>query len=345
MRIMELYGGGTGGGAARYLGDLLPALAGLGHEVHYVSLGRDDLQPRGAERHRTQGFSQLLRLARRLRPDVLHTHGVRANFRGRLCGRFLGVPVATTVHSFLAQDYRSPARAALALQVDGATLHWSDRLIAISGALREDLIDRGAFADSVRVVPNGADPPPPDPEGLRGLLPPEDGPLLCVAARLHPTKGIDVALSALTHLPTARLAILGEGTERGALEHLARRLGVAERAYFVGYRKDFAAIVAGADLFLVPSRAEGFGLAALEAMGQGVPVAASRVGGLPEVVGDAGAFASPGDPAALAAAVQEALQNHAALAQRARDRAALFTVSRMAEATVWVLREATEVRR
>jgi glycosyltransferase involved in cell wall biosynthesis len=345
MRVLELYGGGSGGGAARYLDDLLPALSHLGQEVHFVSLGRDDLQPAGAKSHRATTCSQLAQIVAQIRPHVLHTHGVRANFRGRICGRLLGVPVVTTVHSFLAQDYRTPERAALALHVDGATLHWSDRLIAISDALRTDLVLRGALPASVRVVPNGADPPHPDPDRLRALLPPGDGPLLCVAARLHPTKGVDVALSALRHLPKARLAILGDGPERASLEKLAGELGVLERAHFLGYRTDFAAIVAGADLFLVPSRAEGFGLAALEAMGQGVPVVASRVGGLPEVVGDAGAFAAAGDPAALAAAVVAALQEREALAQRARERAALFTVQRMAEATLGVLHEATEVCR
>ncbi|MDA8345762.1 MAG: glycosyltransferase family 4 protein [Thermaerobacter sp.] len=343
MRIVELYGGGTGGGAARHLTDLLPALGARGDDVHYVSLGRDDLAPEGAQRHTVTGLSALSRLLSRLRPDVLHTHGVRANFRGRLLGKMQCLPVVTTVHSFLAQDYRSPLRAGLALQLDGATLQWSDRLIAISESLRDDLVQRGALASSVRVVQSGITPPPPDVQTLREAVP--QRPLLCVAARLHPTKGVDVALQALALLPAAHLAVLGEGPERAVLEALAVRLGIAQRVHFLGYRKDFAAIVAGADLFLVPSRAEGFGLAALEAMAQGVPVAASRVGGLPELIGDGGIYAPPEDPAALAEAVLSALGERDALAQRAKKRAGRFSLDAMANQTRAVLREAMEVKR
>ena len=343
MRIVELYGGGTGGGAARHLMDLLPALATRGDDVHYVSLGRDDLQPQGAERHTVQGFGALVRRIKQLHPDILHTHGVRANFRGRLIGRLQGAAVATTVHSFLAQDYRSALRADLALQLDSATLHWSDRLIAISQSLREDLLLRGALVQSVVVVPNGITPPPPDKNTLRKFVP--QRPLLCVAARLHPTKGVDVALRALALLPGAHLAVLGEGAERAALETLASQLAIADRVHFLGYRSDFAAIVAAADALLVPSRAEGFGLAALEAMAQGVPVAASRVGGLPEVVGDGGILVPPDDPAALAKAAGALLARREEYGQYARARAALFSLDAMANATQAALREAVEVRR
>ncbi len=342
MRIIELYGGGTGGGAARHLGDLLPALSALGEEVHYVSLGRDDLAPDLAQRHVAKGLSDLSRLVRSLRPDVLHTHGVRANFRGRLLGRLQGIAVATTVHSFLAQDYRSELRAALSLQLDGATLQWSDRLIAISAALRNDLIARGALANSVRVVPSGIAPPPPDPLTLPALVP--HRPLLCVAARFQPAKGVDTAVAALPHLPSAHLALLGEGPERAALSHLAANLGVADRVHFLGYRQDFPAIVSGADLLLVPSRAEGFGLAALEAMAQGVPVVASRVGGLPELIGDGGVLSPPERPAELAAAIRTALREREALSAAAKARAASFTLERMARETLAVLHQAREVR-
>lgn len=341
MRIVEIYGGGIGGGAARHLCDLLPALARAGEEVHYVSLGRDNLEPEGTMRHTAATFQDLSRLISRLRPDILHTHGVRANFRGRLLGRFGGLPVATTVHSFLAQDYRSPERAALAMQLDGATLHWSSRLIAVSSALAADLVARGALPESVRVVPSGIAVPASDAGTLPALA--TGRPLLCVAARLHPAKGVDVALRALALLPQAHLCILGEGPERQALESLAAALGVSDRVRFLGHRADFPSIVAGADVFLVPSRAEGFGLAALEAMAQGVPVAASRVGALEEVVGDAGIFAPPGNPSLLAKAVQSALADHSALSRRAQERAALFTIEAMTQKTRAVLREAVEV--
>ena len=342
MRIVEVYGGGDGGGAAHYMQTVLPGLA-LQDEVHFLSLGRDHLAPEGASLHRS-AQRRALGAIRALHPDVLHTHGLRANLLGRLYGRLHDVPVVTTVHSFLAQDYPSEANAAPALLLDGATLHWSRRLIAVSSAIAADLIARGALAGSVAVVPNGiAPPPPPDPAALPAIV--QAHPLLCVAARLHRTKGVDVAVRALALLPTAQLAVLGEGPERDALRRLAAELGVLDRLHLLGFRPDFGAIVAGADLLLVPSRAEGFGLAAVEAMAQGVPVAASAVGALPEIVGPGGLLCPPDDPARLAEVVGRALEERPALSRAARLQAGLFSLARTVEGTRAVLRDVLEASR
>jgi len=338
LRIAEIYGGGDGGGAARYMGDVLPLL-GQRDEVQLFSLGRDHLEPAGVPVHRS-GTRGTLRGLRSFRPDVLHTHGLRANLLGRLYGRLRGVAVVTTVHSFLAQDYPTPEQAGTALLLDGATLQLSTRLIAVSGAIAQDLLARGALAGQVAVVPNGIDPSPPDRAALPALVP--GRPLLCIAARLQPAKGVDVAVEALGLLPEAQLAVLGEGPQLGDLERLAASLGCSGRLHFLGYRADFPRIVAGADLLLVPSRAEGFGLSALEAMAQGVPVVASAVGALPELVGPGGVSCRPGDPADLARAVREALARREDLAEAARERARGYTLAATAERTRAVLCDAKE---
>ncbi len=337
MRIVELYGGGDGGGAARYLRDVLPGLART-DEVSLLSLGRDQLAPQGTDVQRVRQ-SQALGAIRRLRPDVLHTHGLRANLLGRLYGRMQGVPVVTTVHSFLAQDYRQAEAAQAALLLDGATLAWSRFLIAVSSAIAKDLLARGALAGSVAVVPNGIAPPPaPDPATLPKLV--SGRPLLCVAARLHPTKGIDVALRAMPLLPQTQLAVMGEGPERDSLARLAQDLGCEDRVHFLGYRQDLGSIVAGADLMLIPSRAEGFGLAAVEAMAQGVPVVASAVGALPEVVGPGGVLFRSEDPADLARAVQSALGQRTRLSAAAARQAGRYTLDETVRQTHTVLSRA-----
>ena len=342
MRIVEVYGGGDGGGAARYMRDVLPGLSRT-DEVSFLSLGRDHLAPEGADLHRARQSRAFAELSR-LRPDVLHTHGLRANLLGRIYGRMRGVPVVTTVHSFLAQDYRSRAAAETALLLDGATLHLSRLLIAVSAAIADDLVGRGAFASSVVVVPNGIAPPPPaDLSTLPSLV--RGRPLLAIASRLHPSKGIDVALRALPLLPGAQLAVMGEGPEREALASLAGGLGCGDRVHFLGYRRDLAAIVAAADLMLVPSRAEGFGLAALEAMAQGVPVVASDVGALPEVVGEGGVLFRSGDAQDLARAVQAALRAAAALSAAARGQAMRFSLDTTVRATRDALVQAMGVER
>ncbi len=342
MRIVEIYGGGDGGGAARYMADVLPGLA-HSDEVHLVSLGRDHISPQGCHLHRVR-VAEFAAAVSALRPDVLHTHGMRANLLGRLYGRMRGVPVVTTVHSFLARDYRSPEAAFAALLLDGATLQWSRYLIAVSEAIAQDLEQRGALAGSVAVVPNGiADAPPPDVLTLPGLVP--GRPLLCIAARLQHLKGVDIALRALVAIPGAQLAIMGEGPQGPALEALAQDLGCSDRVHFLGYRTDFPTIVAGADLLLVPSRAEGFGLSAVEAMAQGVPVVASAVGALPWLVGTGGRLCRPEDADDLARAVRAALAERQSLSAAARRESRRFRLEETVSATREVLRRAMEAER
>lgn len=338
--VVEVYGGGMGGGAARHLAELLPALSAQGDAIWLLSLGRDDLWPDGIPVERVRGFLPAVRFLRRLRPDVVHTHGVRANFVGRLAARLAGIPSVTTVHSFLASDYGSPLRAAVAHLLDDATLPWADRVIAISHALRQDLIMRGARPEHIAVIPNGIpDPPAANPEVLKALG--GGNPVLAVAARLQPTKGVDVAIRALRYLPHHHLAILGDGPALEELRRLADAELVSDRVHFLGYRDDLRAIIAGADLLLAPSRAEGFGLAALEAMAQGVPVVASRVGGLPELLSQGGGVLTPpDDPEALAQGVLEALATRDSLSQAARIAASSYTLREMARATAAVLEAA-----
>jgi glycosyltransferase involved in cell wall biosynthesis len=101
----------------------------------------------------------------------------------------------------------------------------------------------------------------------------------------------------------ARLVLVGDGPERAAVEARARARGLGDAVAFVGPRPDVAADLAHADVFLLPSETESFGVAALEAMSAGVPVVAYRVGGLPDVIADTGALVAPFDVDAFAGAV------------------------------------------
>jgi glycosyltransferase involved in cell wall biosynthesis len=156
--------------------------------------------------------------------------------------------------------------------------------------------------------------------------------LLCVC-RLDPQKGVDVAIRAVRELPDAWLVVLGEGPQRAELEALA-----GERVYMPGRVPDVAAWLRRADVLVHPVRWEGFGLAVLEAMLAGVPVVASNVSSLPELLGDAGLLVPPDDPGALAAAVARV---PADLGERGRARAkAEFSVAQMAERTLAVYESA-----
>jgi len=134
---------------------------------------------------------------------------------------------------------------------------------------------------------------------------------------LTPEKGLDVLLQALPFLtvrhPRLGLCIVGDGRLRASLQDLARELGLQERVFFAGAQTDVRPWLAAFDLFLMPSRREGMGIAILEAMAMGKPVVASRTGGIPEVVidGRTGVLVPPDDPRILAAAVEGLLQDGA----------------------------------
>src|SRR5262249_57079198 len=118
----------------------------------------------------------------------------------------------------------------------------------------------------------------------------------------EPQKALDVAIRALDEIPAAHLVVLGEGPQRSELERLA-----GERVHLPGRVPDVAAWLRRADVLVHPVRWEGFGLAVLEAMLAGLPVVATNVSSLPELVSDAGLLVRPDDPAALAAAVRRVL--------------------------------------
>src|SRR5205814_2309122 len=136
------------------------------------------------------------------------------------------------------------------------------------------------------------------------------------------------------------LVVLGEGPERAALERLSAELGMAERVFLLGRMPDVAAWLRRATLLVHPARWEGFGMAVLEAMLAGLPVVASAVSSLPELVldGETGLLVPPDDPQALARAVGCALEQPD-LGEAGRRRArAEFSIARMADRTLALYR-------
>jgi glycosyltransferase involved in cell wall biosynthesis len=202
------------------------------------------------------------------------------------------------------------ARARLLFRL-GALL--CDRVVCVSQA-----VERSWFgATGGRTIHNAVDVEAIDRAMGAGAEAPRGagGPWIGTVSRLSAEKGIDLLLEAFARLaatrPQARLRVVGDGAERERLAQQARALGVADRVEWVGARPWDEAVreLAGMDVVVVPSRFEGFGLCALEAMACARPVVAARVGGLPEIVEDGrtGVLAPPGDSTALAAAVSRLL--------------------------------------
>jgi glycosyltransferase involved in cell wall biosynthesis len=156
------------------------------------------------------------------------------------------------------------------------------------------------------------------------------GPIAIFVARLQPQKDHETLLRAIARIPDVQLLLVGEGELRSELEQLAGALGIATRVHFLGQRADVAELLKMADLYIHATHSDGFGIAALEAMAAGLPVIASNVPGLAEVVGNAGILVPPRDAEALARAIQSVLSDpalKAKLASAAAARASSFDIS------------------
>ncbi len=247
--------------------------------------------------------ARLAREVRRRKADVVHSFLFLANIIGRLAARKAGKPCISSIRGEdWGRGYRGPLERLTSGMVDGYL--FPSRLLADGAAAAWRLPPA-----KVTVIPNPVVPPPTGPPRLRPLLGlPPKAPLAAVVGRLHDEKGVDVLLRAWAMLPAGGrpwLAVIGDGPRRHRLEALAAGLGLPE-VRFLGWVPRAGECLGEADALLLPSRSEGLPNVVLEAQAAGVPVAATRVGGVPELVEDGvtGLLVPPEDPAALAAAVR-----------------------------------------
>lgn len=276
--------------------------------------------------------ARLRRVIEEQAPDLVHLHTGRASWLGGLAARWAGRPAVTTRR--MDRAVRRGWKTRLVYE------HLVRRVVAISPAVARELAAGGVPPARVSTIASSVEPPalPADPDerdrrrraarAALGLGPDER--VVLVLAALVPRKGIDVLLEALAGSELARTVLLvaGEGEQRGALEARAAALGLGPRVRFLGQRDDKERLLEACDVFCLPSRQEGLGVAALEAMAAGRAVVASRVGGLAEAVEHerSGLLVPPGDPRALARALARLLDDPAL-----RERLAAHGPLRVAE--------------
>jgi glycosyltransferase involved in cell wall biosynthesis len=350
MRVVHVHRIAGIGGSERHLLTLLPALATAGIEASFVGLdGGGDPAPFYAEleradiAHRVASVRRLRRAIASFEPDLVHTHLVHADVFGAVAaGRR---PLVSTKHN------DDPFRAGPFRFVERALTRRAQAVITITEALARFQIERvGLPREKLTVVRYGLDAPPPAWADNPSLPLPSSARVLLGVGRLVRQKGYDVALQAFASIrerhPEAVLVIVGEGTERPQLERQRQELRLGESLHLPGRAGDVTAWLQRADVLVHPARWEGFGLVLLEAMLASLPVVATRVSAIPEIVadGETGLLVAADDPAALAGALGRVL-DEPALAVRlgeaglARARSD-FSVERMAKATVEVYRRA-----
>lgn len=284
-------------------------------------------------------FRRLLRLLREERIDLIHAHLTYAAIWGNAAARLTRTPCVTTLHLEPSPDpvwSRSGLRERLmCLLVE----KWSAGVVAVSESVRQAYGRQGRIDPGrIAVVPNGIDCEAFDRkerelrERMRRQLGiPPQARLVITVSVLREGKGLDVLLKAtpgvLRAVPEAHFLIVGEGPMKSELERGAEQAGLSGRLRFLGFRRDVPALLAASDLFVLPSRAhDAFPTALLEAMGAGLPVVATRVGGIPEIV-DAprtGWLVPPGDHEPLGRAVADLLSRSEelpAMGEAARCRA------------------------
>ena len=290
-----------------------------------------------AERARSAGFP-IAKLGLRT-ADIVHAHGGRA-----LTVAFWKTVGFNKVHRVVTRH--------VAFRPRNAWLHRMkykracEGIVAVSDAVRRGLIETGVPSGKIEVIHTGIEmPEPPRRDRLTfGLLPTDF--VVGHMGAFTKEKGQDVAVAAANLLresmPYARFLLAGDGI---LLNEMRRR--APDTVTFPGFVKNHTAFFGALDVFIMPSRSEAWGMAALEAMAHGVPVIASDVGGLPEIVEpDNGGWLVPAnDPAALARAIMESAASPYRLHEqglKARKRAELFSVARMVEQTEAFYRRFTE---
>jgi glycosyltransferase involved in cell wall biosynthesis len=269
---------------------------------------------------RPDAYSQVSGAIDAARPDAIHAQLEFATILGGLAAHRRNIPMISTLHTIGKPDPFT--RDALRFRLEARVLRrYADRVVAVSEfARREYLSGLGLPEDRVVTIHNGIEIERFRPEaGARTAARSELGippnvPLAVTVAVLRPPKGIDDMLAAmpaaLDRQPDLHYLVVGEGSARRDLERLVSKYGLDERVILAGNRSDVPRMLAAADVFVLPSHTEALPTAVSEAMAAGLPVVATRVGGIPELVDrDTGILVERGDRHALAAAVCDIIED------------------------------------
>ena len=254
-------------------------------------------------------LAQMLAFARWCRREhiaVVQTCDLYANIFGLPAAALARVPVRIGSRRELNPD-KTPGQIRLQRQA----YRFATKVVANSSAAQAMLVSEGLATTSTAVVANGVDVesfPPRSPERR------SSGPTLITVANLRREKNHETLIAAAaalaSHFPALRVRIVGGGPRRQALESLAASEGLQDRVEFLGHREDVGTLLADADVFVLPSRSEAFPNGAIEAMAAGLPVIASAVGGLRDLIDDGRTgllVQHPDDAGAFAAAVHRVL--------------------------------------
>lgn len=225
--------------------------------------------------------------------DIVHTHGYFADIVGIPAAKMLGIPVISTCHGYISKS----KSVVIYNIIDRIALKFSNRIIAVSEGIKENLLKNGIRENRIEVIVNAV-PVSADPSAFRrdrenrraryGII--ETDFVAGYIGRLSQEKGIKYLLEAAGSLDGSgiplKVLIIGDGPQRKELEDIVMAKGIEGMVIFAGFQSDIESWLPALDVFILPSLTEGTPMALLEAMSFGIPAIASRVGGVPDVVAD-----------------------------------------------------------
>jgi N-acetyl-alpha-D-glucosaminyl L-malate synthase BshA len=352
----------TYGGSGVLATELGKTLAQRGHEIHFISY---------AMPMRLDGFSEnivyheveiatypvfefplytpalaskMVEVAKFERLDLLHVHyAIPHATSAYLAKNILGadkIKVLTTLHG---TDITLVGLEPSFLPVMKFSIEQSDGVTAVSRFLREKTIANYGINKEIEVIPNFVDTAKYhriDAQAIRRQIAPGGEKILIHVSNFRPVKRVPDAINiynTIRQRVPAKLVLIGDGPDRSNCERLCRDLKIYEDVKFLGKQAELVPLLSAADLFLMPSQSESFGLSALEAMACGVPVVSSSVGGLPELLvhGETGFIAEIGDIQRMARYAIDLLTNeqkHTLFADASRRRSVeMFDVKKVVD--------------
>jgi glycosyltransferase involved in cell wall biosynthesis len=272
---------------------------------------------------------RLMNLCRTFKPDIIHAHMMAGAVLGKIASVLFRIPLVTTVHNSF--DRHS------------TLMKLGDKIVAVSRAERDLLVERGYNPKKVELVVNGPNGSPREGrfEKIDGkILDAIQPPFITTVCGLHRRKGVQDLIAAFAEVASAhpawRLYVAGDGPDRQALIELSKKLNLADQVVFLGYVKNPAEILSKADIFVLASYAEPFGLATAEARQAGCAIVATSVGGTPELLdfGKAGVLVRPESPKEIAAALDRLMSDPIELQtfkDRAKNGSEYYRVDRLVE--------------
>jgi len=241
--------------------------------------------------------------------DLLHTHGYKADLYGYIAARRSRKPIVATCHNWVG------GTAALGIynHLDRMALKRFHALAAVSDSVAQRLLDSGVSAKKIRTIANGIDVQNFERAHPLPALDFDGNKVIGMVARLDLQKGFEYLLRAARDLcvafPALKIVMVGDGSDRQAIEEMIQRFGLLSNVILAGQHSDMPGIYAAMDIFVLPSLNEGLPMTILEAMAASRPVIATRVGAIPSVIkdGETGLLVEPGDTQSLRSAVARLL--------------------------------------